>query len=99
MTPPLIMLLNAVMAENQHHIEEALSAILDTLRKCTSKDQEERLGTVSLHGSLDEIVERILDICPDLATVAEEKGGCLPLHVASSLGDIKVVKILISKVN
>ena len=99
MTPPLIMLLNAVMAENQRHIEEALSALLDTLRKCATKDPQKRVGTVSLNGSLDEIVERILDICPHLATVAEETGGCLPLHVASSLGDIKVVKILISKVN
>eukprot|EP00531_Pseudo-nitzschia_arenysensis_P018427 CAMPEP_0116137322 /NCGR_PEP_ID=MMETSP0329-20121206/12189_1 /TAXON_ID=697910 /ORGANISM="Pseudo-nitzschia arenysensis, Strain B593" /LENGTH=605 /DNA_ID=CAMNT_0003632235 /DNA_START=210 /DNA_END=2027 /DNA_ORIENTATION=+ len=45
--------------------------------------------------ALEGIIERLLKINPDLAKVASESDGSLPLHFAASIGNIKVAALLL----
>ncbi len=45
--------------------------------------------------ALEGIIERVLTINPDLAKVASESDGSLPLHFAASIGNIKVAALLL----
>ena len=104
----LINLLYAVRADNQQLIDEAISSIKSVVRSKTLEnnkaidhnlDNEKRHDDVmSSIGSLHDVVKHILHVFPSLASIAEEEGGCLPLHVASSLGDVNVVKEILDKV-
>jgi ankyrin repeat protein len=46
--------------------------------------------------ALERIVERLLTIKPQLARVASESDGSLPLHFAASIGNIKVATLLLN---
>lgn len=98
------MLLSAVKREDQLSLKEALTTINNAIReksptgdKC-SQNQERSSMVIFPYGSLDGIMKQVLDLYPDLAAMPDPEGGCLPLHLASSLGDVKVVEILLSKV-
>lgn len=100
---PLLLLLDGILCHDEHSIATALNQIkkidpdfqfVESIEtdSSPSSEYESPLHSAS---ALERIVERLLKVKPELARVASESDGSLPLHFAASIGNIKVTALLL----
>jgi hypothetical protein len=87
-TTPLLLLLDSVICQDQDQAQNAMS-------------QVRKLGVPSSVPiqNLSEVVRLLLEVKPELASLACEHDKSLPLHFAASLGRVAVAEALIAKVS
>lgn len=96
---PLLLLLNGVLSQD----EQSTAAAIEQMKKIdpgfySSSGRGPGLDSpLRCASTLERIVERLLKIQPELARVASESDGSLPLHFAASIGNIKVVTLLLEQ--
>lgn len=105
---PLLLLLDGILSQDEQSTDTALRQIekLDPAFQYLQNIQTDSIAGPSSSpeyesplrsaSALEEIVKRLLTIKPHLAAVASESDGSLPLHFAASIGNIKVVSMLLN---
>ena len=86
----LLLLLDGVMSVDEQSTAPALEQI-----KKLNPDFQCLKSPLRSASALETIVEHLLKIKPELARVASESDGSLPLHFAASIGNIKVAALLL----
>jgi len=105
---PLLLLLDGVLSQDEESTDTALKqmAKLDPKFQYFQSSEAQPADSINfvfeyrspLHSAsrLEAIVERFLIVKPDLARVASESDGSLPLHFAASIGNIRVASVLLN---
>lgn len=97
--PSLLKLLDGVLSQDQQFTDAAIEQMqkldpgFDAGSGCSSGCD----SPLQCASALENIVERLMKIKPDLARVASESDGSLPLHFAASVGNIKVAALLLKQ--
>jgi len=104
---PLLLLLDGILSQDEQSTSTALKQIerldpafqylqsIETGSVTGSTPGPEYESPLRSASALEGIVERLLTIKPELARVASESDGSLPLHFAASIGNIRVAALLL----
>ena len=105
---PLLLFLDGILSQDEQSTDTALKqmAKLDpkfqyfqsTKAHSTNGNNSvlEYRSPLRSASRLEAVVERLLIVKPDLARVASESDGSLPLHFAASIGNIRVASVLLN---
>ena len=95
----LLKLLDGVLSQDQQCTDAAIEQMkkLDPGFDAGSGSSSGFDSPLQCASALENIIERLMKIKPDLARVASESDGSLPLHFAASIGNIKVAALLLKQ--
>ncbi len=99
----LLLLLDGVLSQEEQSTSAALKQIksldngIETDSTASVSPEFEYESPLRSASALEGIVQRLLTIKPELARVASESDGSLPLHFASSIGNIKVAALILER--
>jgi hypothetical protein len=97
---PLLLLLDAVLAQSERRVQIAMAEIKRTLLEngTVLRLPEADESPLRSFPNLYAVLHTLLDVFPEIARCPSERDGSLPLHFAASLGNVQVASLLMSKV-
>ena len=96
-TTPLLLLLDGILSQDETRVDSAVREILPLLQTPFPLPPGESI--VRNRTLLYQLLYALLSARPDLCQIPSLHDNSLPLHFASSLGDVQVLNLILSTVS